>query len=95
MKLLRHDEIDWKSRTVGRKKNAEVDDRLVSEIIKLYNRVKTYNVLPFPGGLFQQEEWIMSIFDTIDEIIAKHYKEQNKKDQILAEQKRRLENGRY
>jgi hypothetical protein len=40
-------------------------------IINLYQRCKNFNVLPFAGGILDQPEWILSLFDTIDGVINK------------------------
>ena len=40
---------------------------LAAEIIGLYERCKSLNALPGPGGVLEQPEWIMQAFDVIED----------------------------
>ncbi len=51
-------------------------DKPTRAIIHQWRRCRDRNVLPESGGLFDQSELVMQLFDVIDNAVAKHQKDQ-------------------
>lgn len=60
----------------------------VSLVLTLYQRCKTHRCLPYPGGLLEQPEWIMDLFDTIEGQKELHIRAEQERAQAEAVQAR-------
>ena len=65
-----------------------VVSRDVQEVLFLYQRCRDWNVLPCEGGMANQPEELMQIFDVISEESALHKKREQEAQMLEAEQRR-------
>ena len=56
-------------------------DKEAAHIIKIYQRSKSWNTLPFPGCLLEQPAYAMEMFDVIDEAIAEEKENRKREEQ--------------
>ena len=60
-------------------------------IMKLYNRCRASNALPFKGGAWEQPAWVMDLLDTVDAEVQAARSKAEEEAQMNEEKSRRLE----